>query len=173
MLLWPKANVVTTLCFRRRVSDLVLTLQQRRKSDVISLKKNLKVFHCYYNCPFPKIFSIALQFHFLMSKIYSVCVIAKHSLKWWIFENLQPIAWTQKIFFWFCVVRRSETAPCFLAVNLLVFWLISFSVAGIKTLGIIPICYMAIQNHFEFTLIWFLQSIFKTIYDRCWAKFPF
>ena len=38
-LLQPKTNVVTTLCFRRRFSDLVLTLQQRRDSDVVFLTK--------------------------------------------------------------------------------------------------------------------------------------
>ena len=39
VILQPKINVVTTLCFRRRFSDLVLTLQQRRDSDVVFLTK--------------------------------------------------------------------------------------------------------------------------------------
>ena len=34
-----KTNVVTTLCFRRRFPDLVLTLKQRRDSDVSFLMK--------------------------------------------------------------------------------------------------------------------------------------
>ena len=38
-LLQPKTNVVTTLCFQRRFSDLVLMLQQPRDSDVVFLKK--------------------------------------------------------------------------------------------------------------------------------------
>ena len=38
-LLQPKINVVTTLCFRRRFSDMVLTLQQRCDSDVGFLTK--------------------------------------------------------------------------------------------------------------------------------------
>ena len=32
-------NVVTTLCFRRRFSNLEITLQQRRDSDVVFLTK--------------------------------------------------------------------------------------------------------------------------------------
>ena len=39
LLLQPKTNVVTTLCFQRRFSDLVLTLQQPRDSDVAFLTK--------------------------------------------------------------------------------------------------------------------------------------
>ena len=38
-LLRPKTNVVTVLCFRRRFSNLVLTLQQHRDSDVVFLTK--------------------------------------------------------------------------------------------------------------------------------------
>ena len=38
-LLQPKTNVATMLCFPRRFSDLVLTLQQRRDSDVVFLTK--------------------------------------------------------------------------------------------------------------------------------------
>ena len=38
-LLRLKTNVVTTLCFRRRFSDPVLTLHQRRDSDIVFLKK--------------------------------------------------------------------------------------------------------------------------------------
>ena len=37
--LQQKNNVATTLCFRRRFSNLVLTLQQRRDSDVVFLMK--------------------------------------------------------------------------------------------------------------------------------------
>ena len=38
----------------------------------------------------------ALQFHFLVNKIYSVCVNANRYLKCGIFENLQPVAWKEK-----------------------------------------------------------------------------
>ena len=79
--------------------------------------KNLNVFQYHYIFLFPKICNIALQFHFLINKIYSVCVNAKRSLKWWIFENLQLVAWAEKRDFWSCVVHWSETAPYFLAVN--------------------------------------------------------
>ena len=34
-----ETNVVATLCFRRRFSDLKLTLQQRRDPDVVFLTK--------------------------------------------------------------------------------------------------------------------------------------
>ena len=78
--------------------------------------ENLNVFQYHYNFLFPKIHNIALQFHFLINKIYSVYVNAKRSLKWWIFENLQLVAWTEKREFWSCVVHWSETAPYFLAV---------------------------------------------------------
>ena len=116
-LLQPKTNVVTTLCFRRRFSDLVLTLQQRRDSE-----ENLNVFQYHYNFLFPKICNIALQFHFLINKIYSICFNAKRSLKWWVSENLQVVAWTEKRNLWSCVVRWSETVSCFLAVNSLGSW---------------------------------------------------
>ena len=106
----------------RRFSDLVLTLQQRRGSDVVFLTKILNMFQYHYNFLFPKICNITLQFHFLINKIYSVCVNAKRSLKWWIFENLELVAWTEKRDFWACVVHWSETAPCFLAVNSVGLW---------------------------------------------------
>ena len=38
-LLRPKTNVVSTLRFRRRISDLVLTLQQRRDFEIVFLTK--------------------------------------------------------------------------------------------------------------------------------------
>ena len=38
-LLRPKTNVVATWCFRRRFSDLVLTLQQRSDSEIVFLTK--------------------------------------------------------------------------------------------------------------------------------------
>ena len=84
--------------------------------------ENLKVFQYHYSFLFPKICNIALQIHFLINKIYSVCVNAKRSLKWWIFENLQLVAWTEKRDFWSCVVHWSETAPCFLAVKSVGLW---------------------------------------------------
>ena len=108
-LLQPKTNVVATLCFRRRFFWC-------RFPD-----ENLNVFQ-YYNFLFLKICIIALQFHFLINKIYFVCVNAKRSLKWWIFENLQLVAWTEKKDFWSSVVHWSETAPSFLAVNLVKSW---------------------------------------------------
>ena len=39
VLLRPKTNAVTTLCFRRRFDDLVLTLQQCHDSDVFFMMK--------------------------------------------------------------------------------------------------------------------------------------
>ena len=97
--------------------------------------ENLNVFQYHYNFLFPKIHNIALQFHFLINKIYSVCVNAKRSLKWWIFENLQLVAWTEKKDFRSSVVHWSETPHCFLPVNSVGLCLITFSAAGIKTRG--------------------------------------
>ena len=145
-LLQPKTNVVTTLCFRRRFSYLVTTLQQRRDSE------NLNVFQYHYNFLFPRICNIALQFYFLINKIYYVCVNAKHSLKWWIFENLDFVAWTEKRDFWSCVVHWSETAPCFLAVNSVGSWF-NYFLRSIKSRGIISICYDDHIKPFEFILI--------------------
>ena len=79
--------------------------------------ENINIFQYHYNFLFPKIDNISLQFHFLINKIYAVCVNEKRSLKWWILENLQLVAWTEKRNFWSCVIHWSETAPCFLAVN--------------------------------------------------------
>ena len=39
LLLQPKTNLITTLCFRRQLSDLILTLQQRSDFEVVSLTK--------------------------------------------------------------------------------------------------------------------------------------
>ena len=118
-LLKPKTNVVTTLCFLRQFSDNVVATSSFwcRFPD-----ENLNVFQYHCNFLFPKICNIALQFHFLINKIYSVCINAKRSLKWWIFENLQLVAWTGKRNFWSCVVHWSETALCSLAVNSVGSW---------------------------------------------------
>ena len=94
----PGINVAATLWFWFRFPD-----------------KNLNAFQYHYNFLFPKICNIALQFHFWIYKIYSVCVNANRSLKWCIFENLELVA--EKRDFSSCVVHLSETAACFLAVN--------------------------------------------------------
>ena len=130
-------NVVTTLCFWRLYYDQNLTTSAFWPGINVAATlwsrfpdKNLKVFQHHYNFLLPKICNIALQFHFLINKIYSVCVNAKRSLKWWIFENLQLVAWTEKWDFWSCVVHWSETAPCFLAVNSVGLWFNYFLCSG-------------------------------------------
>ena len=105
-------NVVTKLCFRRRYypknsrcyNVVFSTLVFRPRINVATTSwfwcrfpdENLNVLQYHYNFLFPRICNIALQFHFLINKIYSVCVNAKRSLKWWIFENLQLVTWTEK-----------------------------------------------------------------------------
>ena len=113
LLLRPKINFDTMSCFRCPFSDLAATLWFWCRF----LDKNLKVFQHHYSFIFPKICNIVLLFYFLMNKSYSACANAKRSLKWWIFENLQLFAWTEKRNFWSCVVHWSETAPCLLAIN--------------------------------------------------------
>ena len=98
--------------------------------------ENLNLFQYHYNFLFPKICNIALQFHFLINKIYSVCVNAKRSLKWWIFEILRLIAWTEKRDFWSCAFQRSKTAPCFLAVNSAGLWFNYFLRSGNQNTGV-------------------------------------
>ena len=88
--------------------------------------ENLNSFQYHYNFLFPKICNIALQFHFLINKIYSVRVNAKRSLKWWMFENSQLVAWTEERDFWSCVVHWSGAAPFLLAVNSVGSWFIFF-----------------------------------------------
>ena len=108
-------NVVTTLS-QRFVSYIVTTTKNERCYKVVFSTSvfrpginvgatswfwcrfpdvNLYVFQYHYKFLFPKTCNIALQFHFLVNKIYSVCVNAKRSLKcllkWWIFENLQLV----------------------------------------------------------------------------------
>ena len=100
------------------------------------LDKHLKVFRYRYNFLFPKICNIALQFYFLMNKIYSACVSAKRSLKCWISEHLQLVAWTEKRNFWTCVVHWSETAPCFLTVNSVGSWFKYFLRSGNLNTGV-------------------------------------
>ena len=130
-LLQPKTNVVTTLCFRPGINVAATSWFWWCFPD-----ENLNVFQYHYNFIFPKICNIALQFHFLINKIYSVCVNAKRSLKWWIFENLQLVAWTEKRDFWSCVVHWSETAPCFLAVNSVGSWFNYFLRSGNQNTGV-------------------------------------
>ena len=100
------------------------------------------MFQQHYNFLCPKICISASQFHFLINKIYSVCLSAKRSLKWWIFENLQLVAWTNKRYFWSCVAHWSETAPCFLTVNSVGSWFNYFLRSGIQNTGLwyIHIC---------------------------------
>ena len=73
----------------------------------------LKVFQYLYNFLFPKIYNIVLPFQFLINKIYSACVNAKRLLKWWIFENLQLVAWIEKRDFWSCVFTDQKQLPVF------------------------------------------------------------
>ena len=84
--------------------------------------ENLKVFQYHYNFLFFKICNIALQIHFLINKVYSVCVNAKRLLKWWIFEICGSLPEQKKRDFWSCIVHWSETAPCFMAVNSVRLW---------------------------------------------------
>ena len=116
-LLQPKLHVVTTLCFRRRFFRPGINVAATSWFWCRFPEENLNVFQYHYNFIFPNICSIALQFYFLINKTYSVCVNAKRSLKWWIFENLQLVAWTEKRDFWSCVVHWSEIALYFLAVS--------------------------------------------------------
>ena len=111
--------------------------------------KNLNVFQYQYDFIFPKICNIALQFHFLINKIYSVCVNAKRSLKWWIFENLQLVAWREKRDFWSCVVHWSETVPCFLAVNSVGSWFNYFLRSGNQNTG-----YNTYKLRWSYKTIW-------------------
>ena len=98
--------------------------------------ENLNVFQYHYNFLFPKICNIALQFHFLINKIYSVCVNANRWLKWWIFENLQLVAWTEKWDFWSCVVHWLEPGPCFLVINSVGSWFKYFLRSGNQNTGV-------------------------------------
>ena len=101
-------NVVTTLS-KRCFSDVVTTTRNWRCYKVvfststfrpgISIEatswfwshfpdENLKVLQYHYNFIFPKIYSIALRFHFLINIIYSVRVNAKRSFSWKICNSL-------------------------------------------------------------------------------------
>ena len=119
-------NVVTMLCFRRRYHDQKLKLLQRCVFNVGFPDENLKVFQYHYNFLFSKICNIAMQFHFLINKIYSLCVNTKRG--WW---------WISHVVQWLKI-------PCFLAVN---------SVRETKHEGIMPICYDDHTNPFEFNII--------------------
>ena len=103
--------------------------------------------------------SIPLRFHFLIDKIYSACVNAKRWLKWWISENLQLVASTEKRDFWSCVVYWSETASCFLAVNSVGSWFNTFSVAGIKTRG------------YNTMVIYYHGHVIRWSYKTIWIHF--
>ena len=129
---WRCYNVVfSTLVFRPDINVVATSWLWCHFPD-----KNLNLFLYYYNFLFPKICNIALQFHFLINKIYSVCVNAKRSLKWWISESLQLVAWTEKRDFWSSVVHWSETAPCFLAINLVGSWFNNMLSSGNQHTGV-------------------------------------
>ena len=99
--------------------------------------ENLKVFQYHYDFLFPKMRYIALQFHFSTNKIYSVFANAKGSLKWWIFENLQLVAWKEKVFLILgsSLIRNSSLLNFCEISDSCGRGLITFSVAGIKTRG--------------------------------------
>ena len=122
LLLQPKTNVVTTLRFQYQVFRPDINVVATSWFWCRFPDENLNVFQYHYNFLFPKKCNMALQFHFLINKNYSVCVNEKRSVKWWIFENLQLVAWTEKSDFWSYIVHWSETAVCFLAVNSVVLW---------------------------------------------------
>ena len=63
-LLRPK----TTLCFRRRFSDQVSTLQQRRFPD-----ENLTVYHYHYNSLFPKTCKLSCNFILNKDNLFCLC----------------------------------------------------------------------------------------------------
>ena len=117
LLLQPKTNVVTTLRFQYQVFRPDINVVATSWFWCRFPDENLNVFQYHYDFLFPKIWNIALQFHFLINKNYFVCVNAKRLLKWLIFENLQPVAWTEKKGFLILCSSLPETAPCFLAVN--------------------------------------------------------
>ena len=93
-LLRPNTNVVTTLCFRRGLFDLVLTLQQRRVSEVVFWRKSWKYswksvdlvtfteeifngkphFLCRYNTKHSK-YSLALYLHAKIWRCSSIIII--------------------------------------------------------------------------------------------------
>ena len=107
-LLQPKTNVVTTLCFRRLLSILVLTLEQGCDFEVVFLTKIKRRSNIIITPSFQRYANIALQYHFLIKKIYSVCVNKNRLLNWCITENLQYAAWANTIDFWSCLVHWSE-----------------------------------------------------------------
>ena len=104
-------NVVTTLCFRRRYYPknsrcykvLFSTLVFRPRINVATTSwfwcrfpdENLNVLQYRYNF-FSKDMYYCLAIPFFEKQYYSVCINAKRSLKWWIFENLQLVTWTEK-----------------------------------------------------------------------------
>ena len=135
-LLQPITNVCYNVVFSTSVFQPAINVAATSWFWCRFPDENLNVFQYHYNILFPKMCNIALQFHFLINKIYSVCVNAKRSLKWWMFENLELVAWTEKRDFWSCVVHRSETAPCFLAVNLLWLWFNYFLRSGNQIMGV-------------------------------------
>ena len=130
------------------------------------------MFQYHYNFLFPKIGNIALQFHFLINKIYSVCVNAKCSLKWWIFQNLKLVAWTEKRDFWSCLVHGAEIARCFLAVNSIGSWFNYFlRVAGIKTprynTYMLQWSYKTIGIHFNLIFTWLFKNLIVKMQNIC------
>ena len=131
--------------------------------------ENQKVFHYHYNFLFPKIYNIVLRICFLINKICSVCVNVKRSLKWWIFKNLQLVAWTEKKNFWSCVVHWSETAPCFLLVNSVRSWFNYFLRSGNYNTYMLLWSNKIIWIHFNL----FLRSFLKTINRRYCVNFDF
>ena len=105
---------------------------------------------------------ISLQFHFLINKIYSVCVSVRSNGGYFKIWSLLPQQ--RKGIFWFCLVYWSETALCFLAVNSIGSWFYYFlRVAGIKTPGyntyMLQWSYKTIGIHFNLIFTWLFKSL--------------
>ena len=150
LLRWKTNVVTTTSCFRRRLCDLTLTLQQRRDSYFFFLTK-------FERC------SDIIVIFFFQDIHYWVAIpfLDKQNL----FCMGQCKAFAQMVNIWkfpalclkrekgFLILRRSETAPCFLVVNSLGSWFSYFLRSGNQYMGIIPICWDGLMKPFKFILV--------------------
>ena len=103
-LLRPKTNVVTTLCFRLRLSDMALTLQERRDSDVVFLTKIF--FFQRYECCLPiPLFDKQNLFCTCQCKVFAQMVDI------WKFEVRCLNKETECLILWSSLIRNSSLFP--------------------------------------------------------------
>ena len=120
-LIRPKTNVTPTLCFRRQLSDLALTVHRCHDSEVVFLtiiKRYSNIITIFFLKDMQ--YHLVIPFYDKQNLFYMCqCKAFVQMVDIWKFAVR---CLNKEKGFWSFVARWSETAPCFLAVNSVGSW---------------------------------------------------